>query len=130
MTLDQLIAEVAAQPTQVKAFTTLMEALQSEIKDASVGNSPPPSVQSKYDDVFAQASGKANEILHAIEKGKPHLDPLAKVTPPPFDPAGPMTATPPKTFIDKPKAPVVEPAVVTSSPPPAVPSPFGAPAHQ
>jgi len=104
MTIDQLIAEVKAAPTREKAFAILMETLKSEINDASLGNRPPPSVQAKYDDVFGQALGRSNDILHAMHDDKPHLEPL-KVTPPsPSDPAGPKGATPaPQVFQDKPK---------------------------
>jgi hypothetical protein len=119
MTLDQLIAEVAAQPTQVKAFTVLMECLQSEIKDASAGNTPPPSVQSKYDSVFDETAAKANEILAAIETNKPALEPIRPA--PASSPSGPKTSAEPVVFVDKPKT---EPTVA----PAAIPSPFGEPA--
>jgi hypothetical protein len=103
MTLDQLIAEVASKPTQVEAFTTLMTCLQIEMNDAIVGDSPPPSVQSKFDSVFSQASGKAAEILNAIETGKPALDPIVKAPVPASDPGGPVTkAAEPVVFKDKP----------------------------
>lgn len=102
MTIDQLIAEVAAQKTRVAAFNTLMECLRIELDDASVGDSPPPSVKSKYDGVFSQANGKANEILTAIEKDKPPLDPVQTAVSP-SDPRGPVSASKPTVFVDKPK---------------------------
>jgi hypothetical protein len=77
-------------------------------------------VQSKYDTIFSQASGKANEILTAIQKGKPDLAPL--VPEGKSDPAGPKTSAQPTVFIDKPKA---DPVVVP--PASAIPSPFGEP---
>ncbi len=122
MTLEQIIAEVAAQPTQVKAFAVLMECLQSEMNDASLGNTPPPSVQSKYDTIFSEASGKANEILTAIEKGKPDLEPVAPKSP--SDPGGPKTAVEPVVFVDKPKTEPVTPIAATPHAS-TIPSPFG-----
>ena len=110
MTLDQLIAEVAAQPTQVDAFAKLMECLRIEFNDALVGDSPPPSVASKYDSVFSGAAGKANEILNAIETGKPPLEPIKVEKPAASDPSGPVTKSPePLVFKDKP-IPEPEPA--------------------
>lgn len=101
MTLDQLIAEVAAQPTQVQAFQKLMECMGIELADASTGNSPPPSVKSKYDEVFSQASGKANEILNAIEFGKPPLEPVKE--PPASAINGPASPNLSPVYQDKPR---------------------------
>lgn len=124
MTLDQLIAEVAAAPTQVEAFDVLMNCLSIEMRDASAGNSPPPSVQEKYDEVFSGATSKANEILNAIEFGKPPLEPVKAKETPAFDPNGPMSpATQQRVFIERP---------AEDSPVPvddAKPSPFSA-AHE
>jgi hypothetical protein len=132
MTIDQLIKEVAGQPTQVAAFNMLLTCLQIEMKDADAGDTPPPSVKSKYDSIFAQASAKANELLTAIEKDKPALDPVAKAVVSPSDPGGPQSPTHSSTvFVDKPAtvAPSIAPAVASSG----IPSPFGtaapAPAH-
>lgn len=117
MTLDQLIAEIAAQPTQTEAFNVLMSCLSIEMKDASAGNSPPPSVQSKYDEVFSGATSKVNEILHAIEDGKPPLEPIPVKTAPASDPTGPVSPTQKSTvFVEK---PVVEPVTTTDEPNPA-----------
>lgn len=111
MTLDQLIAEVAAAPTQVEAFQVLMDCLKIEIDDASCGDSPPPSVQSKFDTIFSQASAKATEILNAIETGKPALEPIVVKPVPASAPNGPVTLMPePVVFKDKP-VPVPEPLV-------------------
>jgi hypothetical protein len=104
MTLDQLIAEVALQPTQAKAFTTFLDCLKIEIDDVFAGDSMPPSLQTKYDSVFDAAATKANDILHAIEDGKPALDPLPVKVVSPSDPGGPVSATPTQTvFVDKPE---------------------------
>jgi hypothetical protein len=121
MTIDQLIAEVAAQPTQVAAFSTFLKCLQIELDDATMGDTPPPSVTTKYGSIFSTATGKANEILTAIEKGKPALDPVPAKVAAPFDPGGPRSPAHTSTvFVDKP-ATVVTPAVASSS----IPSPFG-----
>ena len=103
MTMDQLIAEVAAQKSQVAAFSTFLACLKIELDDATVGDSPTPSVASKYDSIFSGATGKANEILTAIEKDKPALDPVPAKVASPSDPAGPVTASKPTVFVDKPK---------------------------
>ncbi len=101
MTLDQLVAEVAAQPTQVKAFETFMECLKIEADDVFAGDSMPPSLKTKYDGVFSGASGKAAEILNAIETGKPALEPVKKPVVSPSDPSGPTSSVKPTTFVDK-----------------------------
>lgn len=125
MTLDQLIAEVAAAPTQVEAFNVLMNCLSIEMRDASAGNSPPPSVQEKYDEVFSGATSKANEILNAIEFGKPPLDPVKVKEVPAFDPNGPMSPPAPqqRVFIERPAEESLTPVDD------AKPSPFSA-AHE
>lgn len=104
MTFEQLLAEVAAQPTQEKAFQVLIDCLKIEMTDAAAGNSPPPSLQAKYDEIYGTAFGKANLILHAIEDGKPALDPLPVKEAPAFDPSGPMSPTAkPAVFVDRPR---------------------------
>lgn len=108
MTLDQLIAEVAAAPTQIDAFKVLMKCLEIEMKDASSGDSAPPSVQTKYDAVFSGATSKAHEILNAIENGKPPLDPVKVKEVPASNPNGPFTSQP-EPLVFKEKAPEPEP---------------------
>jgi hypothetical protein len=130
MTIDQLIAEVAAQPTRVAAFNTFLACLQVELDDVSVGNALPPSVKSKYSAILGQANEKANEILTAIEKHKPPLEPLRAI--PASAPGGPASPQPPSTvFVDKPAT--VVPSVATSTATSTIMSPFGtaapAPAH-
>jgi len=101
MTIDQLIAEVAKQPTQVDAFKTFMTCLKIEMDDVFVGDSLPPSLQGKYDSVFGTASDRSNDVLHAIEDGKPVLEP---VKPPPASaPGGPVSPSAPLVFVDKPE---------------------------
>jgi len=110
MTFEQLLAEVAAKPSQVEAFETLMTCLKIEIADASAGDSPPPSIQTKFDAIFSQASAKANEILNAIETGKPALAPIVAKEVPASAPNGPVSLVPePMVFKDK---PIPEPEVV------------------
>jgi hypothetical protein len=113
MTTDQMIAEIAAKPTQVAAFNAFLACLKIELDDATVGDSPPPSVASKYDSIFSAATGQANEILTAIEKDKPALDPVPAKVASPSDPAGPQTASKPTVFMDKPKT--VPPAASAAS---------------
>jgi hypothetical protein len=103
MTLDQLIAEMAAQPSQVRAFQVMIDCLKIEMTDAAAGNSPPPSLQAKYDEIFGTAFNKANEFLHAIEDGKPGLDPLPAKVEAASDPMGPKSETvQPAVFKEKP----------------------------
>lgn len=119
MTFEQLLAEVAAQPTQVKAFQVLVDCLKIEMTDASTGNSPPPSLQAKYDEIFGTAFNKANDLLHAVEDGKPALEPLPVKSEPASDPSGPQSPTVrPTVFVDK---PIPTPAPVVSDTPPASP---------
>lgn len=102
MTPEQMIAEVAAQPDRIKAFTTFMDCLKIEADDVFFGNGMPPSLKSKFDSVFSTASDKAHEILNAIEQGKPHLDVLKPVPASPSDPRGPFTPVQPNAvFLDK-----------------------------
>jgi hypothetical protein len=116
MTPEQMIAEVAAQPDRIKAFTTFMDCLKIEADDAFLGNGMPTSVKSKYDSVFSTASDKAHEILNAIENGKPHLETLSRAASP-SDPRGPFTPVPQNaTFVDK-------PATVTPSKAVPIPAP-------
>jgi hypothetical protein len=129
MTIDQLIAEVAAQPTRVAAFNTFLACIQVELDDVSVGNALPPSVKSKYSSILGLANDKANEILTAIEKHKPPLEPLRAV--PASAPGGPASPQPPSTvFVDKPSTvvPSISTSTATSTAAPSIPSPFGTPA--
>jgi hypothetical protein len=123
MTIDQLIAEVAAKPTQVEAFKTFLACLKIELDDATVGDTPPPSVTSKYGSIFSTATGKANEILTAIENGKPALDPVAKTVVSPSDPSGPHSAHTSTVFVDKPAT--VVPGVSTTNATSGIPPLFG-----
>jgi hypothetical protein len=124
MTLDQLIAEVAKAPTQIEAFTVLMKCLEIEMKDASAGDSAPPSVQTKYDAVFSSATGKAHEILAAIETGKPTLEPVPVKEVPASDPRGPVTPIPPSAvFVDKPATEVPSTTAIPEDKAPNNPSP-------
>jgi hypothetical protein len=118
MTLDQLIAEVAAAPTQIDAFTVLMKCLEIEMKDASSGDSAPPSVQTKYDAVFAGATGKAHEILNAIETGKPALEPVKVKEVPASSPSGPFSTSAKPIVFNEGRLPKDESA------PKPVPEPF------
>jgi hypothetical protein len=121
MTLDQLIAEVAKAPTQMQAFTVLMQCMEIEMKDASAGDSPPPSVQTKYDAVFSSATSKAHEILAAIETGKPPLEPVPVKEVPASDPRGPVTPIPTSAvFQDKPATAVPTAAKTEPEKEPAV----------
>lgn len=126
MTLDQLIAEVAAQPTQVAAFNRFLACLKIELDDATMGDTPPPSVTSKYGSIFSAATGKANEILTAIEKGKPALDPVPAKVVSPSDPGGPRSAHTSTVFVDKPATvvPSVSSTLATTN---ATTSLFGSP---
>jgi hypothetical protein len=100
MTPEHLVKEVASKATQTEAFNTLLACMQVEIHDVHSGDSPPPAYKAKYDAIFAQVGGKANEILTAIQKDKPPLAPLAAT--PASNPGGPFTPNPSTVWQDKP----------------------------
>ncbi|KRQ99288.1 hypothetical protein [Bradyrhizobium valentinum] len=65
-TLDETIAEVQAQGTQVDGLITLTLSLRQQLGDALSGASLPPDVQAKVDAVFDGVAANNAKIVAAL----------------------------------------------------------------
>ena len=64
-TLDQIIADVNAESSQLDSVSTLMAGIEQQLKDALSGTTLPPTVQAKVDAIFAQTEANAAKIAQA-----------------------------------------------------------------
>jgi hypothetical protein len=64
--LDETIAEVQEQGTQVEGLVTLNTSLRQQLADALSGATLPPDVQAKVDAVFEGVSANTAKIMSAL----------------------------------------------------------------
>lgn len=81
-TIDQVLADVTAESTQIDGISTLIAGLEQQVADALSGATLPPAVQAKVDAVFAQAETNKGKLATALATGAP-------ATPAPATPAAP-----------------------------------------
>lgn len=70
-TLDDDIAAVAAQSTQIDGVSTLITSLEQKIADALSGTTLPAPVQAKVDALFTALQTNSGKIATAINTGTP-----------------------------------------------------------
>lgn len=66
-TLDQVLADVTAESSQINAVGALITGLKQQIADALSGATLPPAVQAKVDSIFATAEANKAAIQSAID---------------------------------------------------------------
>lgn len=70
-TLDDVLADVTAEPTQIAGLKTLILGLAQQLADALAGVNLPPAVQAKVDAIFAGAEANKAAIADALNAGTP-----------------------------------------------------------
>lgn len=70
-TLDETLAKVTEEDTDIDSVLALVTGLKQQLADALSGASLPPAVQAKVDAVFNQASASANKIVEALAANTP-----------------------------------------------------------
>ena len=101
-TLDDVLAEVTKETTEIGGITALIAGLRKQIADALSSQTIPPAIQAKVDAIFAAATANNAAIVQALN-----------------DPGTPPTPAPVVT----PPAPTPDPTPVVTPPTPASPTP-------
>jgi len=65
-TLDQIIADVSDESTQIDGLSTLTAGLKQQVADALAGTTLPAAVQAKVDAVFAGVEANKAKVVTAI----------------------------------------------------------------
>ncbi len=68
-TLDEVLADVTAESTQIDSIAALITGLKQQIADALAGVTLPAAVQAKVDAVFTQAESNKAKLADAINSG-------------------------------------------------------------
>ena len=71
ITLDQILADVTDEGTQIKSLSTLMAGIKQQLADALAGVTITPAVQAKIDAVFAGVEANKAEVVAAINAPMP-----------------------------------------------------------
>lgn len=69
-TLDEILADVQAEPSLIASLTTLIGGLQQQLNDVLAGNLP-PAVQQKVDAIFAAAEANKQALADAVAANTP-----------------------------------------------------------
>ncbi len=80
-TLDQVIADIADENTQIGGLSVLTASLKQQLTDALAGTVIPPTVQAKIDGIFAGIEANKAKVVDAINANTPVVVP--PVVPPP-----------------------------------------------
>ena len=70
-TLDQVLADVTAQTSQIASLATLTAGIKQQLADALAGTTIPPAVQAKIDAVFAGLEANNAAVTAAIAANTP-----------------------------------------------------------
>jgi phage shock protein A len=70
-TLDQVLADVTQETTDLDSIAALIAGLKQQIADALSGATLPPDVQAKVDSVFATAETNKGKIAAALAANTP-----------------------------------------------------------
>lgn len=65
-TLEQVIARIADETTEIGGLKTFVAGLRQQILDALSGATLPPATQAKIDQVFAGVDKNAHDIVDAM----------------------------------------------------------------
>ena len=72
--LDDVAADVSAEPTLIASLSTLMLGFKDQLAAALAGTTLPPAVQAKIDSIFNQAEANKAQIAAAVVAGTPAAD--------------------------------------------------------
>ena len=70
-TLDQVLADVTDESTQLDSLSTLISGLKQQLADALSGANLPAPVQAKVDAIFASAEANKQKIADALNANVP-----------------------------------------------------------
>ncbi len=70
-TLDQILDDVNAEPTQIDSLSALIAGLKQQLADALSGVTLPTAVQAKVDSIFNQAEANKQKLVDAINNAGP-----------------------------------------------------------
>ena len=101
--LDDIIAEVAKEQTEIGGITALIAGLRQQVADALASQTIPPPLQAKVDAIFAAAQANNAALVQALN------DPGQAPAPPAPPPAPVPSAGPPNP-------PVAEPSTDAGQP--------------
>jgi hypothetical protein len=73
--LDQVLADIADESTQIGSLAVLTASLKQQLADALSGTTLPPGVQDKIDAVFAGVEANKAKIVDAINLNTPVAPP-------------------------------------------------------
>lgn len=76
-TLDEILADVTDESTQIDGLSTLIDGLKQQLADALAGANLPPAVQTKVDAIFTKAEANKGKIAAALAANAPPFDPSA-----------------------------------------------------
>ena len=65
-TLDEVLADVTDEGTQIDSLVTLVNGIEQQLKDALSGTTLPPAVQAKVDAVFDAVEANKSKVVAAI----------------------------------------------------------------
>ena len=65
-TLDEVLAVVTDEDSQIDSLVTLVNGIEQQLKDALSGTTLPPAVQAKVDAVFDAVETNKNKVVAAI----------------------------------------------------------------
>jgi hypothetical protein len=65
-TLDDVLADVTAETTQIASLSALIDGLKQQVADALAGATLPPATQAKIDEIFTAAEANKAAIAKAL----------------------------------------------------------------
>ena len=69
-TLDEVLALVTAETTQLDSVIALIDGLKKQLDDV-LGGALPPALQAKVDEIFAAATTNAAKVVDALDTNVP-----------------------------------------------------------
>ncbi len=69
--LDDVLADVTAETTQIDSLATLVVGIKKQLDDALSGANLPPAVQAKVDAIFAAVETNKGKVTDAINANTP-----------------------------------------------------------
>jgi hypothetical protein len=70
-TLDEVLADVTAETTQIASISALIDGLRQQLADALAGATLPPATQAKIDEIFTAAEANKAAIAKALAANTP-----------------------------------------------------------
>lgn len=73
-TLDEVLADVTEEGSQIDSLSVLTAGLKQQLADALSGTTLPPAVQAKVDAVFAGVEQNKGKVIAALNANTPAAD--------------------------------------------------------